>query len=519
MRRVTLLASLVEASERVSAASSRLTKVRELAQVLRGLEPAEVSIGVLYLSGEVPQGRCGIGPSALRAADAAPDAAAPSLTLAEVDREIATIAALCGKGVATRRAEALRALFARGTGAERSFLARLLLGELRQGALAGVMTDAIALAAGVPIGEVRRAIMYAPHLGAVAQAALHDRVNGFAQFQLEVLSPIAPMLAQTAADPADALRQLAGAEAAFEWKVDGARIQVHKSGATVCVYTRNLNEVGDSLPEIVEQVRALPSAQLILDGEAVAYDAADRPHPFQVTMRRFGRKLDVGQLQAELPMRAFYFDCLRLDHESLAERPARERFQALDAAIPASLRIPRLITASEIEAQAFYDAALAAGHEGVMAKALDAPYEAGNRGASWLKIKRAHTLDLVVLAAEWGHGRRTGTLSNLHLGALEPTTGEYVMLGKTFKGLTDRMLAWQTEQLLAREVRADGITVYVRPELVVEIAFSDLQSSPRYPGGLALRLARVKRYRTDKTPEQADTIETVRRIYAASLGQ
>jgi DNA ligase-1 len=512
---VTLLASLVETSERVGAASSRLTKVRELAHLLRSLEPVEVSIGVLYLSGEVPQGRCGIGPSALRAAAGALPAATPSLSLAEVDRHIAEIAALCGKGVATRRTEALQQLFARATAAERSFLARLLLGELRQGALAGVMTDAIAAAAGVGVGEVRRAMMYAPHIGAVAQAALHDAAGGFAQFQLETLSPIAPMLAQTAADPADALRQLGAVDIAWEWKVDGARIQVHKSGSTVRIYTRNLNEVGASLPEIVQQVQSLPTAELILDGEAVAYDAADRPHPFQVTMRRFGRKLDVGQLQAQLPMRAFFFDCLRLEQQSLADRPARDRFEALDAVVPEQLRIPRLITASEPDAQAFYEAALAAGHEGVMAKALDSPYEAGNRGASWLKIKRAHTLDLVVLAAEWGHGRRTGTLSNLHLGALDPATGEYVMLGKTFKGLTDRMLASQTAELLAREVRRDDMTVYVRPELVVEIAFSDLQASPRYPGGLALRLARVKRYRDDKTADQADTMESVRRIFAS----
>jgi DNA ligase-1 len=260
-------------------------------------------------------------------------------------------------------------------------------------------------------------------------------------------------------------------------------------------------------------VRALPADELILDGEALAFDATERPHPFQVTMRRFGRKLDVERLQAELPMRAMFFDCLRLGSESLADRPARERFHALALALPESLRIPQLITSSDAEAQAFYDSALAAGHEGVMAKALDAPYEAGNRGSSWLKIKRAHTLDLVVVAAEWGHGRRTGKLSNLHLGALDPATGEYVMLGKTFKGLTDRMLEWQTKELLAREVRRDEMTVYVQPELVAEIAFSDLQASPRYPGGLALRLARVKRYRTDKGADQADTMTTVRRIY------
>ena len=509
---MTLLGSLVEASDRVSAASGRLSKVRELAQFLRTLEPSELATGVLYLSGEVRQGRCGIGQTALRAADTVAAASTPALSLAEVDQKLAAIATLCGKGVATRRADALRELFAQATVPERRFLTRVLLGELRQGALAGVMADAIALAAGRPVSDVRRAMMYAPDIGAVAQAALRDESLGFDSFQLEVLSPIAPMLAQTAADPSEALRELGG-EAAFEWKMDGARIQVHKSGATVRVYTRNLNDVSAAIPEIVELVRTLPADELILDGEALAFDAADRPHPFQVTMRRFGRKLDVERLQAELPMRSLFFDCLRYGRESLVDRPARERFHALEVALPESLRIPQLITTSEAEAQAFYDSSLAAGHEGVMAKSLDAPYEAGSRGASWLKIKRAHTLDLVVLAAEWGHGRRTGKLSNLHLGALDPATGEYVMLGKTFKGLTDRMLDWQTKEFLAREIRRDDLTVYVRPELVVEIAFSDLQASPRYPGGLALRLARVKRYRTDKGAEQADTMATVRRIY------
>jgi DNA ligase-1 len=297
--------------------------------------------------------------------------------------------------------------------------------------------------------------------------------------------------------------------------MDGARIQAHKSGDVVRLYTRNLNDVSAAVPEIVETVRALPSADLILDGEAIAFDTNGRPYPFQVTMRRFGRRLDVETLRAELPMCAFFFDCLRLDGESLADRTLRERHAAFADAVPAALRIPRLVTASADEAQAFYDAAVVAGHEGVMAKSLDAPYEAGNRGAGWLKIKRAHTLDLVVIAAEWGHGRRTGKLSNLHLGALDPATGEYVMLGKTFKGLTDAMLESQTKAFLAREIRRDAYTVYVRPELVVEIAFSDLQASPRYPGGLALRLARVKRYRDDKRADEADTMESVRRIYAA----
>jgi DNA ligase 1 len=268
----------------------------------------------------------------------------------------------------------------------------------------------------------------------------------------------------------------------------------------------------------VDLVRAFPAPALILDGEAIAFDSSGRPHPFQITMRRFGRKLNVEAVRAGLPIKAFFFDCLRLGDQSIADRPARERFAALDAAVPEAWRVPRLITAAEPAARAFYQAALEAGHEGLMAKALEAPYEAGNRGASWRKIKRAHTLDLVVLAAEWGHGRRRGKLSNLHLGALDPATGNYVMLGKTFKGLTDAMLAWQTQQFLERETRRDQWTVYVRPELVVEIAFSDLQASRRYPGGLALRLARVKRYRTDKGPQDADTMESVRRIYTVSAG-
>jgi DNA ligase 1 len=359
--------------------------------------------------------------------------------------------------------------------------------------------------------------MYASDLGAVARAAFLEGDSGLAQFQLELFAPVAPMLAQTAADVGEALSELTG-EVAFEWKLDGARIQAHKQHDTVRLYTRGMNEVTAAVPEIVERVRALPVATVILDGEAIAMDAAGRPHPFQITMRRFGRRLEVEAARATLPIRAYFFDCLRLGDQSTADRPTHERYAALAQAVPEDMQVPRLITASESAAREFYEAALAAGHEGLMAKSLEAPYEAGSRGASWLKIKRAHTLDLVVLAAEWGHGRRTGKLSNLHLGAVEPSSGEYIMLGKTFKGLTDAMLEWQTRELLAREEGRDGATVYVRPELVVEIAFSDLQTSPRYPGGLALRLARVKRYREDKPAAEADTMETVRRIYAAQAG-
>jgi DNA ligase-1 len=514
---MSLLGALVRTSQVVGASSGRLAKVKELASLLGSLAPDELDIGVSYLSGDIPQGRIGIGYAALKAAAANSAALTETLTLGEVDRSLAALAAMRGAGSAARRAESLQDLFGRATPDEQQFLLRLLLGELRQGALAGFMQEAIAAAAGLPVARVRRAAMYSKSLGAVARAAMYQGADSLEGFQLELFSPVSPMLAQTAADVGEALREIGG-EAAFEWKMDGARIQAHRSGDEVRIYTRGLNEVTHAVPEIVEQVRTFTPSTLVLDGEAIAFDAAGRPHPFQVTMRRFGRKLEVEASRALLPIQAFFFDCLRLGEHSIANRPYRERIEALAQAVPAGLRIPQLITDSEPTARAFYDAALAAGHEGVMAKSLDAPYEAGSRGASWLKIKRAHTLDLLVLAAEWGHGRRTGKLSNLHLGALDPDTGEYIMLGKTFKGLTDAMLELQTRELLARETRRDSGTVYVRPELVVEIAFSDLQASTRYPGGFALRLARVKRYREDKRPEDADTMESVRKIYDSQQG-
>ena len=518
---MTLLLNLVNTSQRVGATSARLAKNRELAAFLRALQAEEIETAVHYLSGELPQGRIGIGYSALKAAAANSPAQAESLSITELNHALTELAGIRGAGSAARRAQALRDLFSRATPAEHDFLLRLLVGELRQGALAGVMVDAIATAAEIPVTQVRRAAMYSPSLGAVARVALVEGAVALDKFQLELFSPVAPMLAQTAADVSEALVELLGGqpgEVEFEWKMDGARIQAHKVGDDVRLYTRNLNEVTAAVPEIVATVRDFPEQTLVLDGEAIAFDAKGRPHPFQITMRRFGRKLNVEALRGELPIRAFFFDCLRLGDHSIADRPARERFEALASAVPAALRIPRLVTSSEPAARDFYEAALAAGHEGVMAKSLDAPYEAGSRGASWLKIKRAHTIDLVVLAAEWGHGRRSGKLSNLHLGALDPATGEYVMLGKTFKGLTDTLLEWQTREFLARELRRDQWTVYVRPELVVEIAFSDLQASTRYPGGLALRLARVKRYRDDKRAEDADNMDSVRRIYAAQAG-
>jgi DNA ligase-1 len=515
---MSLLADLVSTSQRVAATSARRTKVRELGLFLRTLPGDEIETAVNYLSGDISQGKIGIAYKTLHSAAATLAASEAVVSISEVDRSLSTIAAIRGGGSARLRAQALHALFSRATLPEQQFLLRLVVGELRQGALAGVMIDAIAAAADLPVEEVRRAAMYSKSLGAVARAALLEGASALKRFQLELFVPASPMLAQTAADVGEALKELGG-DGAFEWKMDGARIQAHKVTDEVRIYTRSLNEVTEAVPEIVETVRALSARSLILDGEAIAFDAADRPHPFQITMRRFGRKLNVEASRAELPIRAFFFDCLHVDGQSIADRPARERIAALTNVVPGSMRVPRLVTSSESEAGAFYDAAIKAGHEGLMAKALDAPYEAGNRGASWLKIKRAHTLDLLVLAAEWGHGRRVGKLSNLHLGALEPATGEFVMLGKTFKGLTDATLEWQTKELLARETRRDQWTVYVRPELVVEIAFSDLQTSARYPGGFALRLARVKRYRDDKRAEEADTMESVRRIYAVQSGK
>ena len=508
---MSLLANLVATSQRVTSTPGRRTKVQELSSFLKTLPADEIEIAVNYLSGEIPQGKIGIAYKPLHAAAATEAAAEAMLSLSEVDRSLGAIADMRGTGSALRRAQALKTLFSLATHAEQQFLLRLLVGGLRQGALAGIMIEALAAAADRPAARVRQAAMYSNGLGPVARVALLDGEKALAAFRLELFKPAYPMLAQTAADPAEALKELGG-EAAFEWKMDGARIQAHKAADEVRIYTRSLNEVTAAVPEIVDAVRSFAAHSLVLDGEAIAFDSTGRPHPFQVTMRRFGRKLNVDAMRTELPIRAYFFDCLHFQGRSIVDQPTRERFDALAEIVPATMRVPRLVTSSETEAAAFYEAAIDAGHEGLMAKSLEAPYEAGNRGTGWFKIKRAHTLDLVVIAAEWGHGRRTGKLSNLHLGALDRATGDYIMLGKTFKGLTDATLEWQTKQLLARETHRDQWTVYVRPELVVEIAFSDLQQSARYPGGVALRLARVKRYRDDKGVDEADDMESVRTV-------
>jgi DNA ligase-1 len=510
------LADLVRASSAVAATASRREKVALLAAALRRLAPEEAAAGVGWLAGELRQGRIGVGGAALRAAfAAAPPAAAPSLTIAEVDAAFERVAAARGAGSAAERRRRLGALRARATAEEGDFLARLLLGELRQGALEGVLAEAVASATGAPAEAVRRAAMLEGSVVRVAQAALRDGPSALDRFRLRLLRPVQPMLADVAADVEDALEALG--EAAFDWKLDGARVQVHKDGPEVRVFTRSLRDVTGAVPEVVEAVRALPAPALILDGEALALRADGAPHPFQTTMRRFGRTLDVAALRGELPIAAWFFDVLHARGEDLVARPARERFEALAAELPPALRVPRVLTADPGRAAAFLAEALRRGHEGLVAKALDAPYEAGRRGASWRKLKRAHTLDLVVLAAEWGHGRRAGWLSNLHLGARDPASGGFVMLGKTFKGLTDEVLAWQTDRLRSLAAATDGHVVHVRPALVVEVAFGDVQSSPRYPAGVALRFARVKRYRLDKRPEEADTIEAVRALHAAAL--
>jgi DNA ligase-1 len=504
-----LLEEIARTSANVAATRARLAKVERLAACLGRLGAEEVPVAVTYLSGALPQGTIGVGWASVR--DLPSPATSASLGLLEVHAALERIKAASGKGSQAARRRELSDLFARTTDPERRFLVGLLMGELRQGALEGVMVDAVARAADVPPGDVRRALMLAGDLATVARAALAKGPEGLARFRLALLRPVQPMLAQTAEDLDEALSRVGSA--AVEWKLDGARIQVHRVGDDVRVFTRNLADVTGRVPDVVEAALGLHVEAALLDGEAIALLGDGRPRPFQVTMSRFGSRLEIDDLRRAVPLSPFFFDCLHLDGEDLIDRPAAERFEALETRLPAELRVPRAVVSGPDDARGVLDEALARGHEGVMVKALSAPYEAGRRGASWLKVKRAHTLDLVVLAAEWGHGRRRGWLSNLHLGARD-RGGGFVMLGKTFKGMTDEMLAWQTERFLSLETGRDDFTVHVRPELVVEVAFDGVQASSRYPGGLALRFARVKGYRPDKCPDEADTIDTVQAIHA-----
>ena len=509
---MTALAEIAAASEDVRSLSGRSAKVARLAACLAELAPAEVPAAVAFLTGRLLQRQTGAGWAALR--DLPPPSPEASLEVLEVDAAFARMAALTGAGSTGARRELLGALFARATEPEQRLLRGLVAGELRQGAQEGVMIEAAARAAGVPAAELRRALMLRGDLGEVTATALRDGAAGLQAYRLEVGRPILPMLAQTAGSVAAAFERLGAA--AIEWKLDGARIQVHRSGADVAVFTRTLDDITARVPEVVEAVLRLPLTAAVLDGEAIALTAEGRPLPFQVTGARIAGRRDVAALREQVPLTAVVFDLLHLDGADLLDRPGSERFAALAEAAP-GLVVPRLAEPGADAADAFAADALARGHEGVMVKALAGPYEAGRRGAGWLKVKPVHTLDLVVLAAEWGHGRRHGVLSNLHLGARDPEGG-FVMLGKTFKGLTDAMLAWQTERLGELETGREGHVVHVRPELVVEIAFDGIQQSPRYPGGVALRFARVKRYRPDKRAQDADTIAAVLAIHAAAGG-
>ncbi|HEX3955261.1 MAG TPA: ATP-dependent DNA ligase [Trebonia sp.] len=511
-----LLAEVASVSREVGATSARLGKVAALAAALRAASPDEVPVVVAYLSGELPQRQIGVGWATLK--DARPPAEAAALTVAEVDAACTLIGSATGKGSAAERKRLVHELFGRATADEQYFLVRLLSGELRQGALDGVMTDAVAKAAGVPVADVRRAVMLSGSLPSAAQAALGGGSEALATFGLQVGRPVKPMLAASEPTIADALARVGGM-AAIEWKVDGIRIQAHVRDGEVRLFTRTLDDITPRLPEVVSQLRALPARSAVFDGELIALRADGRPLPFQDTAARAatgpgGTGAGGTGAGGTVPLSAFLFDVLHLDGDDLIDQPDAQRRAALAGSVPDRLIMPRLVTADPDAAAEFSADAIARGHEGVVVKALDAPYAAGRRGAAWIKVKPRHTLDLVVLAAEWGHGRRQGWLSNLHLGARDPSTGGWVMLGKTFKGLTDELLAWQTTRLQELADHSDSWVVHVRPELVVEIAFDGVQRSPRYPGGVALRFARVLRYREDKPAAEADTIDTVRALGA-----
>ncbi|GAA4080565.1 ATP-dependent DNA ligase [Actinomadura miaoliensis] len=536
-----MLERIARTSGTVAGTSARKAKVGALAECLRAAAPDEAPIVVAYLSGELPQRQIGVGYAALR--DLPPPAATATLTVPQVDAAFTEIGAVSGKGSVARRRELVGALMARATHAEQDFLIRLLAGELRQGALDGVMAEAIAAAAGVPAAEVRRAAMLRGALGPVATAALAEGVPGLRAFGLQVGRPIRPMLAASAPTLDEAFAKLPvggadqAADAAVEWKLDGIRAQIHirrvpahedghededahghghddarqdAGRVEVRIFTRTLDEITERLPEVVEVMRGLPVRDAVFDGELIALRPDGRPHPFQVTAARTATR--TRKIAEPVPLSVFLFDVLHLDSVDLLDAPGAERGAALARVVPGDLRMPRLVTGDPGEAKRMFDEAVAHGHEGVVVKSLASPYTAGRRGAGWIKVKPRHTLDLVVLAVEWGHGRRRGFLSNLHLGARDPATGGFVMLGKTFKGLTDELLAWQTERLRALATHEDSWTVHVRPELVVEIAFDGVQRSPRYPGGIALRFARVLRYRPDKSAAEADTIDTVRAV-------
>ena len=496
-----LLTDIVNVSKAISSTRSRSKKIEVLADTLRLLTPDEAPIAVSYLTGKPRQSRLGVGWATIYGVET-PPASEPGLEVVEVDSVLGALAATSGAGSKQRRETLLTDLLTRATKAEQVFLRGLILHNLRQGALEGVMADAVAAALGVAPELVRRAAMLEGDLVAVAARALAEGPDAVGSPRLSMFTAVQPMLAKTGVSAGEAVAALG--TAVVEWKLDGARIQVHRDGDRVIVYTRNLRDITEGVPEVVATVLDFPAVSFILDGEALLFGPSG-PEQFQNSMSRFGSEGSEGSAS----LTAFFFDCLHLDGADLIDLPLRERRHALTATLPPGSLVGSITTGDPDEADRFFDEAVAAGYEGVVVKDPAQPYEAGRRGSGWLKVKPTHTLDLVVLAAEWGSGRREGWLSNLHLGARDGQGG-YLMLGKTFKGLTDQMLAWQTERFLGIESHRSGHIVYLEPEIVYEIGFDGVQRSTRYPGGVALRFARVKRYRDDKGPEDADTIDTVR---------
>lgn len=497
-----LFADLAATSAAVAATSGRKAKVALLAGALKDLrDPVEIAAASAFLSGEMRQRQIGLGYAGLR--DLPSPAPVATLSVLDIDRAFAEIGTVSGVGSQARRKALVQALFGAATADEQRLMTGIVSGELRQGAQAGLMADAIAMAAGVSVSAIRRALLLSGDLKTVAVAALMGGEPALHEFTLTLGRPVAPMLAQSAPDIGAAL-EATGVPAAVDAKLDGVRIQVHRAGDEVAIFSRSLDDLTSRMPEIVAQIRQLALRAVVLDGEALATDPSGRPRPFQETASR-GMRHDSGSLAP------YFFDLLHVDGQDFIDEPGSRRWSALDTFVPESMRVRRVVVSDAEQATQAYHEALAAGQEGVVVKAAESAYDVGRRGSAWVKVKPRHTFDLVILAAEWGHGRRHGWLSNLHLGARDPDGG-FVMLGKTFKGLTDQMLAWQTEKLLSLATERGDWVVHVRPELVVEIAFDGVQRSSRYPGGVALRFARVLRYREDKRADEADTIDAVRAL-------
>jgi DNA ligase-1 len=502
-----LLARLAQVSQEVAATSARSRKIALLAELFRDAEADDVPIVIPYLAGRLPQGRIGVGWKVL--SRPVEPAAEPSLTVREVDALLTDLGKVAGAGSQGERARLVGDLLGAATDEEQRFLFGLLTGEVRQGALDAVAVEGLAQATEAPSADVRRAVMLAGSLQSVAQALLADGPASLDRFRLTVGRPVLPMLAHSASSVAEAVDKLGAC--AVEEKLDGIRVQVHRDGDAVRIYTRTLDDITDRLPEVTAAALQLNGRRFILDGEVISFGEDGRPRSFQETAGRVGSRVDVATAAETVPVSPVFFDVLSVEGRDLLDLPFTERHAELARLVPEPMRVRRTLVSGPddvAEADGFLAATLERGHEGVVVKGLDAAYSAGRRGASWLKVKPVHTLDLVVLAAEWGHGRRTGKLSNLHLGA-RTADGSFAMLGKTFKGMTDAMLTWQTERLQELAVDSSGYVVTVRPELVVEIAYDGLQKSTRYPAGVTLRFARVVRYREDKRPEDADTVETL----------